>query len=1033
MQVQKRNGEFEQISFDKITKRIIDLAFGLKNVEPILIAKETINGIYDRIKTTELDTLSAEICATKSQVHPDYSQLGGRILVSNIIKTTSDSYLEVVSTLHKFNIVSSEFYEFVKTNEKELQEMFDYQRDYLFDFFAMKTLERSYLFKYSDKIIERPQHMWMRVAIQIHAFVESNVDKLTRIKETYDLISRLYFTHATPTLFNSGTKNSQLSSCFLLSSEDNLEDIFKTISDIAKISKWAGGIGLSLSNIRSKGTLIKGTNGKSEGIIPLCKTLETVGRYINQGGKRQGSIAVFLEPWHSDIYAFIELRKNTGDENLRARDLFIALWVPDLFMRRVERDEDWTLMCPDECRGLVDSYGADFEKLYEEYESKNMGKRKIRARDLWNHILENQIETGMPYISYKDTVNHRNMQKQLGVIRNSNLCVAPETMLLTSTGYYPIKTFEDGYVNVWNGEEFTRTIVRKTSDNELLIKVVLSNGLELECTPHHHFYIQTGTQENATKIAARDLEHGMKLLTCNFPVIKEGYNIYVSHIFSPTYVPINGSLSMKLKWLDEVFAKNGTTISSSDYDFLKRIALLLETVGCGNFLIKKTMNEFHKLIISDSDISILKDLGLKYANENGNENANENANENKPLTVEKIIHTGRLSPTYCFTEEKRGMGVFNGILTGQCNEIALFSNRDNTAVCNLASICLPKFVKEDNSFDFEMLQYVAGVVTRNLNNVIDVNFYPTPETRKTNTENRPIGIGIQGLADVYCMMGLPFGSEEARALNRQIFETIYYGSVKMSIELAKIAGPYENFRDSPHSNGLLQFDLYEDDKKDKIVFTLDWGKVKTDLRQYGIRNSLLTALMPTASTSQIMGNNECFEPYTSNLYVRKTLAGEFTVVNQHLIRDLTRLGLWNTKIYEEILFDNGSVQNISSIPESIKQIYKTAFEVKITDILKQAVERSPFVDHMQSMNLFMKKPDFNLLNSSHFYSWKNGLKTGMYYLRTQPAVDAIKFGLDPTAIHRIKDERKDERKKKGLSTETTGIAALPNSCENCSA
>jgi ribonucleotide reductase alpha subunit len=482
-----------------------------------------------------------------------------------------------------------------------------------------------------------------------------------------------------------------------------------------------------------------------------------------------------------------------------------------------------------------------------------------------------------------------------------------------------------------------------------------------------------------------------------------------------------------------VLSKNGTKILNHDYDFLRRIALLLETVGCSNFLIKKTVNEldneFHQLIISDSDISILNNLGLKYQSGNGNEDIH------KPLTVEKIIHTGRLSPTYCFTEEKRGMGVFNGILTGQCNEIALFSNRDNTAVCNLASICLPKFVKKDYSFDFEMLEHVAGVVTRNLNNVIDVNFYPTPETRKTNMENRPIGIGIQGLADIYCMMGFPFGSDEARSLNRKIFETIYYGSVKMSIELAKISGPYENYRYSPHSNGLLQFDLYDDDKKDKIVFTLDWEKVKTDLRQYGIRNSLLTALMPTASTSQIMGNNECFEPYTSNLYVRKTLAGEFTVVNQHLIRDLNRLGLWNTKIYEEILFDNGSVQNISSIPESIKQIYKTAFEVKITDILKQAVERSPFVDHMQSMNLFMKKPDFNLLNSSHFYSWKNGLKTGMYYLRTQPAVDAIKFGLDPSAIHRIKeerkDERKDERKKKGL-TETGGYT-LSNSCENCSA
>jgi ribonucleotide reductase alpha subunit len=894
--------------------------------------------------------------------------------------------------------------------------MFDYQRDYLFDFFAMKTLERSYLFKIADKIVERPQHMWMRVAIQIHALLDQP-DKLERIKETYDLISSLYFTHATPTLFNSGTKNSQLSSCFLLSSEDNLEDIFKTISDVAKISKWAGGIGLSLSNIRAKGTMIKGTNGKSEGIVPLCKTLEMVGRYINQGGKRQGSIACFLEPWHADIYGFIELRKNTGDENLRARDLFIALWVPDLFMRRVEQNAEWTLMCPDECRGLVDSYGDEFEKLYEEYEKLGIGKRKVMARDLWNHILENQIETGMPYISYKDTVNKRNMQKQLGVIRNSNLCVAPETLILTPDGYYPIKMFEDQYINVWNGDEFTRTIVRKTSDTSILLKVVLSNGLELECTPDHHFY-----NENSEKIKAKDLESGMKLLTCKFPIIKEGYHLYVSHTFDSIYVPLNACLEIKIRWLKQVVRKKGCVITHSNYDFLKRTSLLLQTIGCNSVISQIENDNFYKLFISSTE---LIELGIELENV-GLENID------RELKVVKVVYTGRISSTYCFTEEKRGMGVFNGILTGQCNEIALFSNRDNTAVCNLASICLPKFVK-DQTFDFEQLKYVAGIVTRNLNNVIDVNFYPTPETRKTNTTSRPIGIGIQGLADVYCMMGLPFGSEEARALNRQIFETIYYGSVKMSIELAKQYGPYQSITNSPHSQGLLQFDLYDKDKKDKIVFTLDWDGLKKELVQYGIRNSLLTALMPTASTSQIMGNNECFEPYTSNLYVRKTLAGEFTVVNQHLIRDLKKLGLWNTKVYEEILYDNGSVQNISTLPDSIKQIYKTAYEVKITDILKQAVDRSPFVDHMQSMNLFMAKPDFNLLNSSHFYTWKNGLKTGMYYLRTQPAVDAVKFGLDPSSVHRIKDDRKKKGKVENDSVACPRDQKLRNECESCSA
>jgi ribonucleoside-diphosphate reductase alpha chain len=569
-----------------------------------------------------------------------------------------------------------------------------------------------------------------------------------------------------------------------------LDSIFKTISDTAKISKWAGGIGLSLSNIRAKGSRIRGTNGKSEGIVPLCKTLESVGRYINQGGKRQGSIAVYLEPWHSDIFSFVELRKNTGDENLRARDLFLSVWVPDLFMKRIERDEMWSLMCPDECQGLVDSYGDDFEKLYHSYEDQKKYKKQVKARDLWNHILESQIETGMPYMGFKDNVNRKNMQSQLGVIRNSNLCT----------------------------------------------------------------------------------------------------------------------------------------------------------------------------------------------------------------------------------------------------EIALVSNKDNYAVCNLASICLPKFIdtdeKGEKTFNFEKLRKISGIATYNLNNVIDVNFYPTPETRKTNMKNRPIGIGVQGLADVYCMLSLPFSSDEAKELNKKIFENIYYGSVEMSISLAKKKGKYESYQGSHHSNGKLQFDLWNIDKS---KLSLDWSSIYEDMEKYGMRNSLLTALMPTASTSQIMGNNEAFEPFTTNIYVRKTLAGEFTVVNQHLIKDLIKLGLWTKDIYDEILYDNGSIQRVFKIPQNIKEIYKTAYELKVTDILKQAVDRSPFIDHMQSMNLFMEKVSFKILNSSHFYSWKHGLKTGMYYLRTQPAVDSTKFGLDPDSIQRIRSERKDYVNK---MAEESGVCPrdpkLRELCDSCS-
>ena len=792
----KRNGGKEPVSFDKITKRIGELCFGLEYVDPIIVAKDTINSLYDGMTTRELDILSADICATKSHHYPDYNKLGGRILSSNITKETTSNYSEVVDALRSKNLLSDSFYNFTTNNKDSIQSFFDYSRDLLFDYFAVKTLERSYLIRVDDKIVERPQHLWMRVAIQIHgchSYDENdltNEEKLEKVKETYDLISLLYFTHATPTLFNSGNRRPQLSSCFLYSSDDSIEDIFKTISDTAKISKWAGGIGMSLSNIRAKGSIIRGTNGKSEGIIPLCKTLETVGRYINQGGKRQGSIAIYLEPWHSDIFSFVELRKNTGDENLRARDLFLSVWVPDLFMKRVEADEMWSLMCPDECPGLVDTYGEEFEKLYESYEEQKKYKKQVKARDVWNHILESQIETGMPYMGFKDNVNRRNMQSQLGVIRNSNLCT----------------------------------------------------------------------------------------------------------------------------------------------------------------------------------------------------------------------------------------------------EIALVSNKDNYAVCNLASICLSKFVESDEkgekTFNFEKLRQVAGIATYNLNNVIDVNFYPTPETRKSNMENRPIGIGVQGLADVYCMLSLPFSSESARELNKKIFENIYYGSVQMSISLAKKYGKYQSYQRSHHEKGKLQFDLW---CIDKSKLSLDWTPLYEEMSQYGMRNSLLTALMPTASTSQIMGNNEAFEPFTTNIYVRKTLAGEFTVVNQHLIKDLIKLGLWTKDIYEEILYDNGSIQRVLNIPKNIKEIYKTAYELKITDILKQAVDRSPFVDHMQSMNLFMEKVSFKILNSSHFYSWKHGLKTGMYYLRTQPAVDPIKFGLDPESIQRIRSDRKEYVNK---VAQETGVCPrdpkMRELCDSCS-
>lgn len=774
MQVIKRNGTSETVSFDKITKRLSAFCGDLDRswVDPLSIAQETIKGMYSGITTKELDLLSADISAGKIHHHPDFNKLAARILVSNLHKSTEESYLTTVRILHDNGLVADAFSKFVEENTIVLQAIIDYERDFFFDYFGFKTLERSYLFRVreGDKLrtVERPQHMWMRVAIQIHGLHESGTigEKLGLIQKTYNALSNLYFTHATPTLFNSGTNRPQMSSCFLMTCEDDLQQIFKSVADIGQISKFAGGIGISLSRIRSKNSRIRSTNGKSDGIIPLCKVLESVARYVNQAGKRNGSIAVYMETWHADIFDFVELRKNTGDENLRTRDLFLSLYVNDLFMKRLMDDGDWSLFCPDECPELPRSYGETFESIYLQYEEEGRARRVVKAKDLWQHILECQIETGMPYIVYKDAINNKSNQKNLGTINCSNLCA----------------------------------------------------------------------------------------------------------------------------------------------------------------------------------------------------------------------------------------------------EIAEFSNSEETAVCNLGSLCLPRFVSGDKSFDYEKLGLYTEILTENLDKVIDLNYYPTPETRTSNMRHRPVGIGIQGLADVYIKMGLDFESEEARHVNRCIFETIYYHSLKKSNELARKCGRYSTFEGSPFSQGKLQYHLWQENvigggsvEVSPNALGYNWKGLVADIVEHGTRNSLLTALMPTASTAQIMGNSECFEPITSNLYVRKTLAGEFIVVNEHLVRDLISKNLWSKEMYEMILFHNGSIQKIPNIHPQIKQIYKTAYEMKQISLVRQAVERGPFIDQSQSMNIFISTPDFSKLSNSHIWGWKNGLKTGMYYLRSQPAVDPIKFGIDVTSIKRIMD------------------------------
>ncbi|RMG79120.1 MAG: ribonucleoside-diphosphate reductase subunit alpha [Bacteroidetes bacterium] len=757
MYVIKRDGRKEAVKFDKITARIKKLCYGLDPiVDPVVVAMKVIEGLKDGITTAELDEMASRISASMSTQHPHYSLLASRIAVSNLHKTTEKSFTATVEKLYRYidpktnesaPLIADDIYEIVQANSEILDSTIIHDRDFGYDYFGFKTLERSYLLKINGKIVERPQHMLMRVALGIHK------DDIESVIKTYELMSERWFTHATPTLFNAGTPKPQMSSCFLVQmKDDSIDGIYDTLKQCAKISQSAGGIGISIHNIRAKGSYIRGTNGTSNGIVPMLRVFNDTARYVDQGGgKRKGSFAIYLEPWHADIEDFLELKKNHGKEEQRARDLFYALWVPDLFMKRVKENGTWTLMCPNECPGLSDVYGEEFEKLYTRYEAEGKGRKTIKAQDLWFKILESQIETGTPYMLYKDACNEKSNQKNLGTIKSSNLCT----------------------------------------------------------------------------------------------------------------------------------------------------------------------------------------------------------------------------------------------------EIIEYTAPDEVAVCNLASIALPKFVI-DGKFDFNKLFEVTYQVTRNLNRIIDHNYYPVPEAKKSNLRHRPIGIGVQGLADAFIMLRYPFESEEARQLNKDIFEAIYYAALTASKDLAKEEGPYETYEGSPISQGLFQFDLWGVKPSDRW----EWETLREEIKQYGVRNSLLIAPMPTASTSQILGNNECFEPYTSNIYKRTTLSGEFIVINKHLLKDLVKLGLWNDTMKQRIINDNGSIQNIEEIPQNLKELYKTAWEIKQKTIIQMAAERAPFIDQSQSLNVFMEQPTFGKLTSMHFFAWENGLKTGMYYLRSRGAADAIKFTVDKQAIQK---------------------------------
>jgi ribonucleoside-diphosphate reductase alpha chain len=1088
--VLKRNGERVPVSFDQILQRIRMLSDGLEHVNPDLVAQKVCNQLTDGMSTSQLDEFAAETAAMmQARFHPKYGTLAARILINNHHKDTPSTLLECVEELYHGSVqnVSDNLHDLICNHNDKYQSMIDYSRDNMFDYFGFKTLEKGYLLRQNGKLVERPQHMWMRVAIQLHG------DNFERVKETYDALSHGYFIHATPTLFNAGTQKPQLSSCFLMTmNDDSIQGIYKTLGDCAQISKWAGGIGLSVHNIRARGSKIRGTNGEATGIVPMLKVFNDTAKYVNQGGKRNGSFAIYIEPWHADIEEFLKLKLNQGAEEDRARDLFYGLWIPDLFMKRMEAKQDWTLMCPAECPGLADCHSEEFEKLYESYEKAGKGRRTIPAQKLWQMILDAQIQTGTPYLCYKDAANSKSNQQNLGTIKSSNLCVAPETLVLTDKGYFPIKELAGKTVKVWNGNEWSETTVQKTGHNQKLITVNLSNGAALTCTPYHKFLIHQNYEDqrsikDSVRVDAQDLNVGMKLKKFNAPIVdtlNENFPYAYTHGFfcgDGTYsngkplcslygskkelieyleirstsgkedasgrintslprdmlpkftVPLKASVNSKLRWLeglsdaDGSIARNGTNeslqITSIEFKFLDEIRMMLLTLGVHSKVMKAfdarlTMlpdgrggyKEFDckplwRLLVSSCSLYKLNNIGfspkrLKYTNREPQRNAEQF------VKVEGIIDVGRYDDTYCFNEPINHAGVFNGILTGNCTEIMEFTSPEESAVCNLGSLALPKFVETDAegtpSFNFEKLRGYTHILTRNLDIVIDNNYYPTYECRTSNMRHRPVGIGIQGLADVFALMRLPWTSEGAAKLNREIFENIYYAAMTMSISRTcegfnhatfETLGEYPSYKGSPLSQGKMQFDLWNETPKTTY---LDWDGLRDKLNKYGARNSLLIAPMPTASTSQILGNNECFEPFTSNLYARRVLAGDFMVVNKYLVDDLSKIGLWTTDIRTQVIADNGSIQNISEIPAEIRELYKTAWEIPQKTLINMARDRAPFICQSQSLNLFLAEPTYAKISSMHMYAWKQGLKTGCYYLRTKAVSSAQKFTIEPT-------------------------------------
>ena len=1316
MKIIKRDGTYEDLSFDKILYRLKklcnDKSLGvLSTIDSDLIAQKTVSSIYDGISSSELDEEAARIAIGMIE-NIEYAKLASRIIISNIQKNTLSSFSTIMQMLYNnidntgkhAPIITNEMNTIVQKHKEIFDTSIDYSRDYLFDYFGYKTFEKSYLLRLEKKVVERPQHLYMRVAIQVHK------DDIENVLKTYNLISQHYFTFASPTLFNSmshlnnlsscfhedtlvntvnegpkkikdvqigdtvithlgnvkkvvqlhknhlnsrklyylslyntpfikvtdnhniwcmssndnyknpkwiavedlkdgdyvcipNTKSHEYSSyelvncytvlknilmseskeielpscfylfdknmmllllqsfdknllskviskcdiyklrdkgipiltsiqfytlanvlsllndlnensniklykeftfikfnnkieliddlpeyvytlgieddhsynvggiiaqnCFLLGTEDSVDGMYKTIADCARISKVGGGIGLHVSNIRAKGSIIRGTNGISDGIIPMLKVYNEVSVHINQSGRRKGSFAIYLTPDHPDILEFLDLRKGQGSEQMRARDLFLAMWLSDLFMEQVQKNGDWYLMCPDECPGLNDVYGDDYKKLYYSYVEKKMYRSKIKAQDVWVKILDSQMETGTPYMLYKDSINNKSNQKNIGVIKSSNLCVDGETMILTSEGYYRISSLENKRINIWNGREFTKTVVKKTGNNQAMMTIMFSNGCRLTCTPYHKFYNDKGR-----KIDASNLKIGTQLIKYELPIVSnpqilhDSFNVgkqmslmcqidnaneqitedSLSEMIKEIIVPINFTVKSKIFWLNgllteglgfvnETLNKKVITIHSLYITFLENTLLLLQTLSCHPVIIQNANHNYYSLIINDTDIKILIQNGFVFSNEyiclSDVEFKTYYYPKNENVYVVDIVPNDKVADTYCFKEPNRGMGIFNGVLTGNCSEITLYSDDKEYAVCNLASVALPKYVEYDPDgkpyFNHQLLYEVSKNIVLPMNNVIDYNYYPTPETKLSNMRHRPIGVGVQGLADVYIKMRFPFESAEAKQLNKEIFETLYYGTLTGSMELSKKVGFYSTFEGSPFSEGKLQFDLWKEydniNLNEYISGRWDWNSLKEDIKKYGVRNSTLLTCMPTASSAQIMGNSDTMEPIDSCIYKKRVLSGEYIIANKYLVNELTSLGLWNKQMKDLIIANNGSIQNINSIPDKTKALYKTVWEMSMKNIIDQSLDRSIFIDQTQSLNLFMQQPNYKKLTSMHFYAWSKKLKTGMYYLRQVSKVSAGKFSVDPEL----------EKKLRELYVSKQTTPPIVEDCEMCSA